>query len=401
MGVLYKYTMLLVLPGLLVWALVWRGTGIRGRGARSHGVVWLVIGLLLLLASLLPIVLWNQQHGWTTLKHLFGHLGIEGGDVPATQGKDGWEYNPLWTLTLVGTQLGLVGPVLVLGAMGAIRAWRERANDRAAWHAASFLIAVAAPMYLFYLIVSFVAEPEGNWPLAGAVSLLPLAGRQAVRGWDDYRDRVLAWRALPVPRPWQGFFVRSPWTATSALWIAAVVVGIGLLVFGLRLDVVARLPGVSRVVPVGRFTGAQRMGAHAGRIVEELRSQSGQEPFVIAHHYGRASQLSYYMPGRPDVYCSSSVMPGGRVTPWDFWPELDLRRAVALGGRPALVVGLTHRHWEAVFERVEYVGALEGDHKLDKDGRPTRPAFRAYGFRGFPEGGVPEPDWGAAAEGGA
>lgn len=385
-GVLYKYTMLLILPGIVAWAWMQRGkVAWQGRVA-----LWMAIGVALMLLAFLPVVFWNQEHGWPTVRHLLGHLGVAGGDMPVTQGKgSGWHYNPLWTLTLIGTQLGLVGPVLVLAILGVIDARKARAQEPGAWHATVFLLAVALPMYIFYLLVSFTAEPEGNWPIAGSVTLIPIAGRQVVTGWDDYKRRVREWLALPKPRPWRGGFMPSPWTAHSALWAATIITGLIVGVFALRLDLFTHIPVVGRYIPIGRLTGARDMGIDADRMVRELRDETGQDVFILTGHYGRASLLSYYMPGKPDVYCASSLLPGGRTTPWDFWPELDIDNP-ALMGRPALVVGLSREVWQRVFDRVGEPVLLAGDHKVDKQGKPTRPALKAYGFRGFPPGGLKE-----------
>jgi 4-amino-4-deoxy-L-arabinose transferase-like glycosyltransferase len=386
-GVLYKYTMLLILPGIAWW--VWRH--------RREGVVhagWMLAGLGVMLLAFLPVILWNQQYGWPTVKHLLGHLGVAGGDMPVTQGKGGWKYTPEWTLVLIGSQLGLIGPVLVLGIMGAARALRERGSalgGSAVWRGASFLVAVALPMYVFYLLVSFFAEPEGNWPIAGAVTLMPLAGYQVVRG-------------LCAARGARGWGIRQPWTATGALWALAIIIGVGAGVGALRLDWIAKIPGLERVVPVGRLTGAKQMGVDAARMMAEVGVKTGKQPFLVTTHYGRASQLMYYYPisprGTQKVFCASSLMPGGRVTPWDFWPELDLRRHDELLGRPAVAVGLSQYHWLQVFDRVGEPVRLAGDHKEfrsgPKAGQPSRPAFEAQGFRGFPKGGVQDPP----AEGG-
>jgi hypothetical protein len=83
-------------------------------------------------------------------------------------------------------------------------------------------------------------------------------------------------------------------------------------------------------------------------------------------------------------------MPGGRTTPWDFWPELSLQDPSLLG-RPAVVSGLSAFHWKQVFDRVERVGLIAGDHKVNKQGKPSRPVYLAFGFKGFPKDGVR--DW--------
>jgi hypothetical protein len=160
--------------------------------------------------------------------------------------------------------------------------------------------------------------------------------------------------------------------------LVGLVIGLGVL----RLDQFARLPKIGRYVPVGRFTGADLMGAHVDRLVAEVKEKTGDKPFVMAQHYGRAAQLAFYMEGRPTVYCSSSLMSDGRLTPYDYWLGTDLRRAEHLVGRPAVVIGLTKKEWEPLFDSVEEVGTLEGD------GKKNRPAFRAYNFHGFPPGGL-------------
>ncbi len=394
-GVLYKYTMLLILPGVVV--LLWKLRRSVLKDAASWG--WLALGTALMLAAFLPIVLWNEQHGWSTIRHLLGHLGVAGGDVAVTQGSGaagakgaggGWHYNPLWTLTLIGTQLGLVGAPLVLAILGAVHAYRERMMNPVAWRTTRFLLALALPMYVFYLLVSFAAEPEGNWPIAGSVTLMPLAGRMVVIGWEDYKRRLQDWRSGPPPRPWSGWFMPWPWTAHSALWAATIVMGVAVGVFALRLDLFSHLPVVGKLIPMGRLTGADQMGRSAWTMEQELLNETGRPPFIMAAHYGRASLLSYYMPGHREVYCPSKLTPGGRTTAWDFWPELDIEDP-ALLTRPAIVVGLTREDWQQVFERVGEPVHLAGDLKVDKQGHPARPAFKAYGFKGFPVGGIPEP----------
>jgi hypothetical protein len=166
------------------------------------------------------------------------------------------------------------------------------------------------------------------------------------------------------------------------LWVAAVTIGLGVALVVPRLDWAARLPGVGKVVPLHRFMGADRMASHVARLEDTLRESTGQEPFVVAAHYGRASQLAFYLPGRPTVYCSSSLMLEGRRTQYDYWPQTDLRRADALRGRPGVAIGRTLEEWAAVFERVELVGTLEGD------GKKGRPAYLGWNFRGFPPGGL-------------
>ena len=365
-GLTFKHTMLLLIPGLLVFAwIVRRDPGLRRASDPASGKVvdstiarFGVITLISLL-GLLPNVIWNAQRDWPTARHLLGHLGLAGGDVKPTQSASSYHYDPMWTLEFLGTQLALAGPMLVLAVIG----WRALGHHRAA---RSFLLCSGAPIVLFYLGVSVVTEPEGNWAFAGYTTLTVLAAWGVVSGMDDFAARVAAWRALPEPRPKAGLLRRRPETLAQVSWHAALAFGL-IAGFGiLRLDLLAKLPGVGPKVPLSRLMGADQMAAHVARLEEELRvAAPGREPFVISQFYGRASQLSFYLPGRPVVYCSGSRM-GGRKSQYDLWPHTDLANP-ALAGRPAVLLGDADQDWSWGFRSVTPRGKLEGDRKRNRE----------------------------------
>mgnify|MGYP007122355309 CR=1 FL=1 len=167
--------------------------------------------------------------------------------------------------------LSLIGPVMIVGVWSVVRAIRWRRENAAAWAGQLYLMLCAAPIFLFYLAVSFVAEPEGNWPLAGHLTLLALAGWGAPAAVDDWKRKVAEWRAQPEPRPWRGFLTRRPETLGRLAWRLAVVVGVIVAAASLRADLIAVSPpmklaewalrrvGVVKtdrpLVPVGRLTG--------------------------------------------------------------------------------------------------------------------------------------------------
>lgn len=117
------------------------------------------------------------------------------------------------------------------------------------------------------------------------------------------------------------------------------------------------------------------MAGHTQRLLDELTAAGSRDPFVVALHYGRAGQLAYYLPGRPTVYCASSLLLNGRRTQYDYWEDTDLRGREELAGRDAVVVGGTREAWLELFARVEEVGTLDGD------GKKGRPAFLAFGWK--------------------
>lgn len=363
-GFVVKYTVLLLAPGLVIaWWLS------RKERERKVGLAGPLVSLVCAALGLVPVLLWNATHHWMTVHHLLGHLGVAGGDVGRPKGES---WTPLWALELLGTQVALAGPAMLLAVYGFVCAKRERGEDAATWRAARYLACCGLPVLLFYVLVSLIAEPEGNWPIAAWVSAAPL-GAIAVAGvMPEFRRRVAAWREKGKPgiRPHMHRVVMWRWT-----------IGLGVIVaLGFaRADWLARLPVIGDIVPRGRLMFADVRAADAARIEKELRTQTGLEPFVMAQHYGRTSQLAYYLPGRPTVYCAGAYMEGPRKQ-YDVWPDTDLSNPEVqsrLAGRPGLLVGGRLEQWAPAFERVVEAGQLEGEHKKG------RMIYLGYGYRGF------------------
>jgi 4-amino-4-deoxy-L-arabinose transferase-like glycosyltransferase len=382
LGFLFKYTILLLIPGIATYAVV-QSTNLnlapnwRPRAAAGAAIFAL---------ALIPVVLWNAQHDWPTVRHLLGHLGLAGGDTPVRQGgAQGWHWSPKWVLSFLAAQLALVGPVLILMGWSLARVRELRHTDCPAAAELSFLIHCAAPVLLFYVLVSLLTEPEGNWPLAGYITLAALCGWGVLRLQEQWRSLAAAGK---LSRNW---LLGTAGTPARLAWRTALVFGIIAGLALLRADLVAtslpmrafertlRSAGLYTserpIVPIGRLMGANRVAAHAARLQQQVASETGPMPIVIAQQYGRASQLAFYMPGRPLVYCSSAKS-GGRKTQYDLWPRTNLD-SPSLRGVAAICVGGHPYQWEPAFERIVEFGMLDGEPKA------SRLTFVGYGYRGF------------------
>lgn len=376
-GFLFKYTMAMIVPGIIgAMVVVMRSRG--GDTARSSGgnagekagglamrwVRWAACGALVALLGLLPVLMWNAERDWPTVRHLLGHLGVKGGDVPTARAP----WTPKWFFEFVVVQIGLIGPAIALMARGVFNSRRGGTLSQEGAEVGSevgaevgaerSLVWMGLPLIVFYVLVSLVNDAEGNWAIAGYVTLVPLAARLGVEG---KKGKAAAGRR------------RYP--ALIAAWALGIVVA----VCATRMDLLARVPLIGGAVPLGRLTQADVRAMDVQRRIETLQEDVGLEPFVIAHHYGRASQLAFYLPGRPRVFCGGPHV-GGRRTQFDMWPDSDLSRRevnLDLSGRPAVLVGSTQGQWERAFELVEPIGALDGETKKD------RVSFLGYGYRGF------------------
>lgn len=376
-GFLYKYTILLLVPGLLAFAILTRNERATPRADRRSP-----LGPLLAVAAFFvcaaPVLIWNSDQGWPTLRHLLGHLGFQevGADAavaPATlptgvggAPRGGW--SPRFMPEFVGTQVGLIGPLLFVAALAVVRVLRASRAAPVPGHDAPegthnsergllFLALCGAPILLFYLFVSLFAEPEGNWPLGGYVSLLPLAGIFAARGIAQWRASVAEWATLPQPRPRRGFLRSKPETAVQVLWHFALGYGLVSGILMLRADLLARLPLIGPQVPVARLQQGRLLAEGVQKWREQASNPGGPLLPVVASHYGRASQLAFYLPDRPVVFCASSAL-GGRPTQHDFWPSHDLRER-----RPwpsVLLIGATEAEWRGLFRDVQLLGPVQG-----------------------------------------
>lgn len=382
-GFLFKYTILLLIPGLALFKLCTRRSALS-TPPRPLASRWLArlapLALFLLLIS--PVLLWNARHGWPTVSHLLGHAGAAGGDRPDLAAK-AWSYDPRWTLEFLGAQIGLVGPAIALMALGVARGL-ARGADPALRRASVFALASSGPILLFYLALTIAFEGEANWPIAGYGALIIPAAMAVARDLDRRREMMAAWLADPA-RPKRGLLRRKPETIGQVLWHWSIGYG---LVAGLGMMFIvhaAHLPVVGRFIPLHRFSGWRELGAAVGEEAARLRDESpgGAEPFIMARRYDGAARLAFYTPGRPRVLSAASFM-GDRRSSYDFFPDTDPRDP-ALLGRPAILAGANAGAWREAF-RFEFVTPLS------PAGARSTPLFVGVGYGGPASGPASPPD---------
>lgn len=350
-GFLFKYTILLLVPALLLFVLLSKRWATRSRRTDAGSTpmrAWVHAAIPACIAYVvcaMPVVWWNIANGSPTVKHLMGHLGLRGGDMPVSapstaSGGDPW--TPLITLEYFGTQVGLIGPVLVLAFVSSIatirRLIRTPSHDRCV--SDLFLLCTGWTIFLVYLGVSFRTNVEGNWPVAGVAALSVLVGRDAATVLRRHTRRIRAWDALPLPKPKHGILRKKPESAYQIGCHWGIAYGLGSLVLFAALPIAARLPGIGNFIPLSRIEGASERAAVVQTHLDTLRN-AGHEPIVIATEYWLASHLAFYLDGKPTVF-SATAYRGGRKSSYDYFDATDMT-APALVGRPALLVS-THKN---------------------------------------------------------
>ncbi len=326
-GVLFKYTILLLVPGLFAY-LFRRGAGLSAR----EKAVGSVLATVALLAAASPVLIWNARHGWPTVAHLVGNVGLPGGDVAPRQN---WAWNPLWTIGYLFYPLVVLGPAIAAMVILSIRDRRASADHGPAL---TYALYTVMPLAAFYLAISFATDIELNWAVAGYALLLIPAAEWVVRGAGSRTGAGTIWR----------------WTVGIGLVCAL------LISFGKRpMECVGALEFRGRrLPPIGllqRIDGHREWAGRVAAFADEVEAEVGQRPFLVGKNHAYAALLAFYLPGRPVVYSAGHLF-GGRESAYDYFADTCLADP-ALMGRPAVMAGAQAWHWSEVmfFDRVERV----------------------------------------------
>lgn len=325
--------------------------------------LWLALSINLV--CMLPVLIWNWQHGAVTLIHLQERSGLGGAWMPTL--RDFWNF--------AGAVPFLINPVFLLAAaLAAIGVWRTRSwRDSTAlqWEPdpdfpkrgaspllMKFVFCQGVPLFLFWTAYTLRAQVLPNWISPAVLPLLLLGTFWWHRRWTE----------------------GDVWSVR--LLIAGIALGLPLVGLLHNTDWVAKLVGSplpAKVDPLRRVRGFREVARIVGEQRDRLASE-GHATFVIADHYGRTGLLSFYMPGvrrlaqrNPEVYAISSEKPKNQFWFWPGYSERKGESAVFVLGEslnPQKAGSAAQAKSDAVLTRlrgefgsVDPLGAFEGTFK--------------------------------------
>ena len=290
LGLFSKYVAFLQ---LLCWACVF--TLIRQ--ARAHlkrpGPY---LALLVQMLFLIPVAVWNQQHDWITVTHV----------SESTQAGSAWKPTLRYLNDFFFSEFALLNPFWFVAAwVAGVGMWLRKERDVRE----VYLFCMGAPLFLFLLFYSLKSRINANWIAPSIVPLMTLTVVYWQRGWTMRPRWVRHW-------------------ATSGVVFGLVMVGVLH-----NTDLIDRVAG--RPLPVAvdplRRVRAWESTAQAVRAARETLLQEGTPVFIIGHHYGVTSQLSFYLPESQAllhddqrlVYFRTSDKPDNQFY---FWPGYETRK---------------------------------------------------------------------------
>jgi membrane-associated phospholipid phosphatase len=283
LGFLSKYTNLVEWVSWAVFFALWPP-------ARKHlrrPGPWLA--LLLAAGCCLPVIIWNAQRDWITVRHV------------ASDGGLGQPWQRTFTLDFLLAEFGLLNPVFFAGAVwAALEFWRRGRGNALQL----FLFSMAAPLFVMYLLLSLHSRVLPNWI---APSIVPLFCLMAVY-WEG---RWAAARRVVKP-------------------VFAAGLGLGFVVVVLMHDSNLLTKILHRPLPPGlnpqrRVLGWPELAQVAGQERRRLEARTGVPTFIIGEHYGFTAQITFYLPeaksrveGEPMVYFYATDKP---LNQFYFWPN--------------------------------------------------------------------------------
>ncbi len=245
-ALLSKYTALFLGAGALAWLLFTR------EGRRWLTSPWLWLGGVLAVALFAPVLVWNAQHDWISLRFQLGKAGTH-------------HFAPHHLIDFLAGQIALASPfVFALFTLGLAR-WRKARSP--------LLIALAAPSILFFVEHSLQAPVQGNWP-SFLYPALAIAAAEAA-AWTSgahWTERLAAFS--------------KRWAVPTAALLLALSYGQALTGFLPMRDPTARLLA-NGIAPVAQRLEAWREQTHAGAI--------------LTTSYAETGWLAFYLPAHPPV----------------------------------------------------------------------------------------------------
>jgi undecaprenyl-diphosphatase len=298
------------------------------------------IAFIVSMITFSPVIAWNAENGWITLKHTAAQANIgEGLNISA---KDFFEF--------IISQFGIITPVLFI--MIFIAVWKLRKDKEG-----SFLFWFSVPIVSFFVLKSLQGKVQANWALAG------------------YATGFVSFSA---------YYIRGIELSKKAV---KVIVAVALLLSFLG-TVIVYFPSILNISqkkdPTIRFfMGWKELGKVVSQIYSEM---SGTGPvFIISDSYQISSELSFYMKGNPVTYC---INIGRRMNQYDLWPGFEnFKRYNAILVRKNeedipedLFEAATRRSLDGVFDRCEIkVITLFTRQKKSK----KFSIFKCYDFKGM------------------
>ncbi len=233
---------------------------------------WLYACLIISLVVFSPVIVWNFQHNWVTLKHTAGQAHVY----------DGFKISLRYLAEFFGSQLAVVTPlVFILGLYFFLKPTILNLQSSKRW----FLIAFSASVFIFFLLKSIHGKVQANWAMPAYIPFLIVLAYALIQ--RIYKKLII-----------------------SAILIAFIFTFISYALPYLNLP--------EKIDPSARLKGWKELGEKVSEIKKELE-KSGKV-VIFSDRYQISSELAFYTKEKPTVYC---INLGRRMNQYDLWQSIN------------------------------------------------------------------------------
>ncbi len=275
-GLLAKQTMIAFIPIIFFYLYFHKKNQLKSLGP------YLVIIIVAL--AITPTLIWNANHHWITFKHTAHHFE-EGGPKFHIELKTFFEF--------IGTQLVVFSPMTwILMMFLFIKGLKYFYSNRKIAYLLSFSFFPIIPV----IFLSFKQRVNANWPAPFYIAGFVLIGAYICEKIFKEKSKILDKKIVITTVFLVGFiftiFTYSiPWSINF------------LGIKGTKID------------PTIRIRGWKELAKEAYQVLKPL-SKEHPGIFILAYRRQTTSELAFYLPKRPQVYC----YPGSKVTSqYDLW----------------------------------------------------------------------------------
>ncbi|NQU45070.1 glycosyltransferase family 39 protein [bacterium] len=294
LGFLSKYAMIYLPFCLLLYLLV---TPAHRRWLRRpQPYLAGLIGLLLFT----PVFIWNIRENFVAFRHVAGQATT----------KSGMSFCPGCFLEFLGSQFGVISPIIFAGML--VAAWmafrgKSDAPVSVRDNRVRFLLCTSIPIFLLLLTKSLLGKVQANWAAPAYYSWTILVVYIFDR-WYEKRPRPIAiWAALGIAIALAiSLFIHEPGPIRDKNTV--------------RFLQSVGVEEPHKLDPTWRLQGWDDLGEAVGHLRDSMPRPDNT--FIFTDEYQEAALLAFYTEGNPRTY---NVNYGRRMNQYDLWPGPEER----------------------------------------------------------------------------